>query len=192
MSFMGYELAINPEVQQKLFEEIQDTERELNGKLISYEKIQNLKYLDQVVCEVLRKWPPAPATDRICVKDYVLEYDDKRIVVEKGMVLLFPIWGIQHDPKYFPNPEKFDPERFNDENKGSIEEYTYLPFGVGPRNCIGSRFALMEMKTIFYYLLLNFKINTSEKTQIPLKFAKIPVGLKTEKGIWIELEPRAS
>lgn len=62
--------------------------------------------------------------------------------------------------------------------------------GVGPRNCIGSRFALMEMKTVFYYLLLNFSIEVTKKTQIPLKYDKTPVGLKTEKGIWIALKPR--
>jgi cytochrome P450 family 9 len=190
MSFMGYELAVNPEVQEKLFEEIQESERELNGKKLSYEKLQSLKYLDQVVSEVLRKWPPAPGTDRICVKDYVLEYDDRRVVIEKGINLMIPVRAIHHDPEFFPNPEKFDPERFSNENKGSIREFTYLPFGVGPRNCIGSRFALMEVKAIFYYLLINFKINVSAKTQIPLQFAKSPVGLKTEKGIWLNLDPR--
>jgi cytochrome P450 family 9 len=59
MGFMSYELAANPEVQQKLFEEIQESEANLNGKTINYEQIQALKYLDQVVCETLRKWPPS-------------------------------------------------------------------------------------------------------------------------------------
>jgi cytochrome P450 family 9 len=60
MGFMGYELAVNPGVQQKLFEEIQESEANMNGKTINYEQIQALKYLDQVVCETLRKWPAAP------------------------------------------------------------------------------------------------------------------------------------
>jgi cytochrome P450 family 9 len=60
MSFMAHEIAINPEVQEKLFAEIQDMEHELDGKMINYEQIQSLKYMDQVVCETLRKWPPAP------------------------------------------------------------------------------------------------------------------------------------
>lgn len=103
---------------------------------------------------------------------------------------MIPIYGFHHDPKYFPEPEKFDPERFSDENKGDIDPDTYLPFGIGPRNCIGSRFALMELKTIFYYLVLNFSLEVTEKTQIPLKFDKNPIGLKTERGIWVALKPR--
>lgn len=150
-----------------------------------------MKYMDQVVCEVLRKWPAAALTDRICVKDYELEYDGKKFIIEKGKNFFVPIWGLHNDPQYFPQPEKFHPDRFSDENMGNIQEYTYLPFGVGPRSCIGSRFALMEIKTIFYYLLLHFKINVTSKTQIPLQLKKIPVGLKTEKGVWVELEPRS-
>lgn len=190
MNFMAHELAVNPDVQQKLYDEIVETERDLNGQSVTYEKLQTMKYMDQVVCEVLRKWPPAPLTDRICVKDYELDYDGRKIVIEKGTNFFVPIWAIQNDPDYFPNPNKFEPDRFSDENKGNIQEYTYIPFGVGPRNCIGSRFALMEIKTIFYYLLRQFKINVTSKTQIPLQLKKIPVGLKTEKGVWVELQPR--
>lgn len=190
MSFMAHELAINPDVQQKLYDEIVENESDLNGLSVTYEKLQNMKYMDQVVCEVLRKWPPAPLTDRLCVKDYEFECGGRKIVIEKGTNFFVPIWAIQNDPAYFPNPNKFDPERFSDDNKGTIHEYTYIPFGVGPRNCIGSRFALMEIKTIFYYLLLQFKINVTSKTQIPLQLKKVPVGLKTEKGVWVELQPR--
>jgi len=190
MGFMGYELAINPDVQEKLLEEIKSMEEKLAGKTVNYEQIQGMKYMDQVVCETLRKWPPAPMTDRICVKDYEVEVDDKKFVIEKGYNFIIPIMGFHRDPKYFPDPLRFDPERFNDENRGSIDPDTYLPFGLGPRNCIGSRFALMEIKTVFYYLLLNFSIEVNAKTQIPLKFALNPIGMKTEKGIWISLKPR--
>lgn len=58
--------------------------------------------------------------------------------VEKGRTFMIPVYGFQHDPRYFPDPEKFDPDRFNDENKNNILPGTYLPFGVGPRNCIGT------------------------------------------------------
>ena len=60
MSFLGYELSANPEVQQKLYEEILATEAELDGQTINYEQIQKLKYMDQVICEIMRKWPAAP------------------------------------------------------------------------------------------------------------------------------------
>lgn len=129
-------------------------------------------------------------TDRICVKDYILKFDDKVLHIDRDVTCFIPIWNFHRDPKYFPNPEKFDPDRFNESNRGSIDPDTYLPFGVGPRNCIGSRFALMELKTIFFYLLLNFSFEVCDKTEIPLKFAKIPIGIKPENGIWLALKPR--
>ncbi|CAO1441593.1 unnamed protein product [Diamesa hyperborea] len=190
MSFAAYELTANPEVQDKLRAEIDEVSKELNGKMVNYEQIQKMKYMDQVICETLRKWPAAPAVDRICVKDYELKYDDKTYLFEKDMSLFVPIWSFHHDPQYFPDPEKFDPERFNDENRGKIDPDAYIPFGVGPRNCIGSRFALMELKTVLFYLLLNFTFDITEKTQIPLKLEKLPFGLKAEKGIWMALTPR--
>ena len=188
MSYAAYELAINQEIQDKLRAEIDEMEKDTN-ETVNYEQIQKMKYMDQFICEVLRKWPAALVTDRACVKDYELKYDDKTFKFEKGVNFFIPIYSFHRDPQYFPDPEKFDPERFNDENRGNIDPDTYLPFGIGPRNCIGSRFALMELKTIFYYLLLNFKFDVCAKTQIPLKFAKLPFGLRTEKGVHIALVP---
>lgn len=63
--------------------------------------------------------------------------DEELFMFEKGEVVLIPVIGIHRDPKYYPNPDKFDPERFSDENKDKILPYSYMPFGVGPRNCIG-------------------------------------------------------
>jgi cytochrome P450 family 9 len=120
----------------------------------------------------------------------VVEYDDKKFIFEKGKSFMIPISAYHYDPKYFPEPEKFIPERFSEENKSKIDPDTYLPFGIGPRNCIGCRFALMEVKTLFYYLLRNFSLEVTAKTQIPLKLAKNPMGLKSEKGWWIGLKAR--
>ncbi len=186
MSFASYELAVNSDVQEKLIQEIDD----LKSEEITYEKIRDMKYMDQFISEALRKWPPASALDRKCLKNYLLEYDNKSVVIEKDSTVFFPIIGYHFDPKYFPEPEKFDPERFSDENKGNINLDVYLPFGIGPRNCIGSRFALMELKTIFFYLLSNFKLEVCEKTQVPLKYAKSPFAVRAEKGIWLNLKPR--
>lgn len=191
MSFVAYELACNPDIQQKLYEEILDVVNEVDDQKITYEQLQSMKYLDQVVSESMRKWPAAPVTDRLCVKDYELKYDGKVLNFEKKVHSVFiPIWSLHRDPQYYPDPEKFDPERFSDENKHKIQDFTYLPFGAGPRNCIGSRFALMEVKTIFFYLLLNFSIEVTEKTQIPLEFENSPFQIKPKNGIWVELKPR--
>lgn len=77
-------------------------------------------------------------TERNCVKDYDLKYDYKTLHFNTNMNFFIPIHCYHHDPQYFPDPEKFDPDRFNEENRGKIDPDTYLPFGLGPRNCIGS------------------------------------------------------
>lgn len=138
LSLAAYELVSNPDIQQKLYEEIKTVNDEIGGKRISYDSLQKMKYLDQVVSETLRKWPIGVQIDRICVKDYVYDDGDKlKFHIEKGTNVVFSLYGVHRDPKYYPDPEKFDPERFSNENKHHILPGTYAPFGIGPRNCIG-------------------------------------------------------
>lgn len=152
LTFTSYELAVTPDIQQKLYEEIHEMEIQLDGKHINYDALQKMKYLDQVVCESLRKWPPATTNDRICVKEYVLNLNDQtKLKIEKGTSLLFSAYGIHHDPKYFPEPDKFDPERFSDQNKNSILMGTYIPFGIGPRTCIGMANFIKIKFGIFFF-----------------------------------------
>lgn len=193
LSFLAYELTVQPDIQEKLYEEIAEAKEQLGSNPLSYDVIIKMKYLDMVISETLRKWPPAAIADRVCVQDYV--FDDEQGIkfpIEKGMNLWIPTFAIHRDPQYYPEPEKFDPERFSEENKHNINPSAYLPFGIGPRNCIGMRFALIEVKTVLYHLLLNFSFEATEKTQIPLKLSKSMIAMNSEKGIWLELKPRPS
>ena len=128
--------------------------------------------------------------DRVCQKDYELKYDNKVINVKKGTMIWFATAGFMRDPKYYPNPTKFDPERFSEENKHNINMDAFLPFGVGPRNCIGSRFALMEVKAVIYYMLLNFSFEITSKTKIPMVLEKLSFAIRAEGGAWVGLKPR--
>lgn len=112
--------------------------RQIAGKRLTYDALQKMKYLDQVICETLRRWPPLPQTDRVCSKDYIINCSGNvQLKIDKGACVLFQIYGIHNDPKYFPNPDQFDPDRFSDENRGNIVPGTFLAFGSGPRSCIG-------------------------------------------------------
>ncbi|EAT33124.1 AAEL014610-PA [Aedes aegypti] len=189
--FMIYELILNPDIQQKLYEEVEQTYKELGDKRLTYDALQSMKYMDMVISETLRKWPLTPVGDRMCVKDYVLDDGQGlRFTIDKGTCVWFPIHGLHHDPQYYPNPDRFDPERFKDQNKGHIKMGTYIPFGIGPRNCIGSRFALMEMKALMYHMLRRFSFHRTANTQIPPKFRKGMNNFGTEQGLHVELRLR--
>ena len=191
MCFAAHELLENPEVQAKLLQEIEDVSQQLAGKPLTYEALQGMRYMDMVISEVLRKWPPAVAIDRMCNKDIVYEVDGLRVAIKKDEYVWLPLSGLHRDPKYFPNPEKFDPERFSEENKNNIQPFTYLPFGMGPRNCIGSRFALLEAKAMIFYLVRDFVLEPGKNTTIPMKLCAKGFTLAPENGFWLKLCPRA-
>jgi cytochrome P450 family 6 len=88
--------------------------------------------------ETLRKYPPLAILNRVCTKRY--EISGTNIILEKGMQVVIPTLGLHYDPQFFPDPEKFDPERFSEEAKSKRHRYVYLPFGEGPRICIGKRY----------------------------------------------------
>ncbi|XP_051157193.1 cytochrome P450 9e2-like [Leptopilina boulardi] len=193
MSFLTHELVMNPEIQEKLRNEV-DMIIERDNSKITYETLSKMKYLDMVVSECLRKYPPSPVVDRVCVKTYTLPKptpDSNEYIVEPNTSIWFPVNGIHHDPKYYPDPEKFDPERFSDENKDNIHPYAYLPFGLGPRKCIGNRFALMETKLLIVYIMKHFILERTEKTQHPLKF-EISVTIGVQGGTWAKFVKRTS
>lgn len=141
--------------------------------------------------ETLRKWPPAIATDRQCQKTYRMTDEKGHVVtLEKGDAISIPTIAIHRDPEYFVDPERFDPERFSDERKGEIEPFTYMPFGTGPRNCIGSRFALMECKAFLFHLLTNFTFEVAETSTVPMILEPSLFQLRAKNGFNIHLKPR--
>ncbi|KAG4066368.1 hypothetical protein HA402_000592 [Bradysia odoriphaga] len=166
-----YELAMNADVQEELYREISEVNASIANKPVTYDLLHGMKFLDMVISEALRKHPPFVQMDRTCSKDYDLDLGNgKTILIKKGELIIFPYYQLQRDAEYFPNPEKFDPYRFSDENKDSIVSGTYLPFGLGPRACIGSRFVLMEAKLLLFYLLTNFEIRKSARTPEELTY----------------------
>ncbi|XP_074035456.1 cytochrome P450 9e2-like [Leptinotarsa decemlineata] len=191
LSFLSYHLAVDQKIQTTLQKEIDNVTKLGDGR-VSYEELLKMKYLDQVISETLRRYPPGFMLTRICVKDYKIEAkrnDEVDFVLDKGTLVGIPVAGIHLDPRYFPDPEKFDPDRFGDENKANIIPGSFLPFGSGPRNCIGSRFALLECKTLVVSLLSKFDIIVIKKTPFPLLLSKT-FNLAGREGIWLGLKKR--
>ncbi|KRT86689.1 cytochrome P450, partial [Oryctes borbonicus] len=143
MTFAFYEMAKNQEVQDKAREEIRRVVEKYDGK-ITYDAVMEMTYLSQIFDEALRKYPIVSVLERIVTKDYQLPWED--LVLKKGTKILISLKGIQNDPEYFPNPELFDPERFCPEKKAKLHPCSYMPFGEGPRICIGMRFGVMQAK----------------------------------------------
>ncbi|XP_055908122.1 uncharacterized protein LOC129942964 [Eupeodes corollae] len=187
MCFAAHELMVNPDCQERLREEIREVKASLDGKPLTYEILQGMKYMDMVISETLRRWPPATVTDRQCNKDFHYKDDDVDVTIKAGDYIWIPIAGYHMDEKYFPNPTKFDPERFSDENKGNIQPCTYVPFGIGPRICIANRFALLEAKSILFYLLSEFEIQPSHKSSIPMELTPGGINLGPKNGFWMKL-----
>ncbi|XP_014600209.1 PREDICTED: cytochrome P450 9e2-like [Polistes canadensis] len=192
MCFMVYELSLHQDIQNRLREEIDEALVRANGEF-NYEDLSKLTYLDMVINETLRKYPPAVFMDRLCAKRTVIPPSvpgGKEIVIEPDTALWIPCYGFHHDPRYFTDPDKFDPERFSEENKHNINPYTFFPFGLGPRKCIGERFALMETKVVIINILKKFIIKRTSKTIDPVVFENKSFNLKIKGGFWINLELR--
>ncbi|XP_011150775.1 cytochrome P450 9e2 [Harpegnathos saltator] len=193
MCFAAHEIAVNDDVYKRLQSEIDQVLEETNGQ-VSYETINNMEYLDAVVNETLRMYPLAIMWDRECIKDFELPptvTGAKPFILKKGQSVWVPVYGLHHDPKYFKDPEKFNPDRFvGEQKKHTLNTGVYLPFGLGPRMCIGNRFALLETKILLFHLLAQCDLLPCEKTPIPLELEKLGFIMKPKGGFWLRAMPR--
>ena len=187
LNFSTYFLTKYPEVQEKLYQEVKDT---FGDNEINYETLTGIPYLDAFISETLRFLPPVPVPEREAAADVVLSNGLK---VEKGTYVRFPIYTIHHNPEYFPEPEEFRVERFLPENRDKIIPGSYLPFVIGPRNCIGMRFALMEIKMALAKLILKYKfIQTVDILKDEPKFIASGQLLTFRHRLKVKVESRGS
>ncbi|CAK9831376.1 Cytochrome P450 6k1 [Anthophora retusa] len=184
MSFTLYELALNSDIQNTLRKEIRDALEKTDGK-ITYEMVMTLPYLDMVISETLRKYPPLGFLDRVSCAKY--ELPNSNLVLEKDTPIFISMLGMHYDPEYFPDPEKYDPLRFTEEAKQSRPKFVYFPFGEGPRVCIGMRLGLMQSKLGIVQLIKDYEVTPSGKTVTPVVID--PKGLTTTAlgGIYLNL-----
>ncbi|XP_029170316.1 cytochrome P450 9e2-like isoform X2 [Nylanderia fulva] len=132
MCFAAHEIAVNQEIQKKLQYEIDQVLEESNGEA-PYEMVNNMEYLDAVISEALRMYPVTAAMDRVCVKEFELPPTlpgMKPFTIKKGEAVWIPVYGLHHDPRYYKEPERFDPERFLARNDLKTCEKTSLPLRI--------------------------------------------------------------
>ncbi|XP_029157489.1 cytochrome P450 4C1-like isoform X1 [Nylanderia fulva] len=144
-------LAEHKDIQERVRAEV-DTVMQENGGKLTIKSLQNLFYLDRCLKETLRLYPSVFLISRTTTEDVKLH----SYVVPAGTILHLNIWGVHRDPNIWPNPDVFDPDRFLPEKIQKRHPYSYLPFSAGPRNCIGQRFAMLEMKAMIAPLVHNF------------------------------------
>uniref|UniRef100_UPI00398ECA9E cytochrome P450 3A30-like n=1 Tax=Pristiophorus japonicus TaxID=55135 RepID=UPI00398ECA9E len=185
LSYVAYNLATHPDVQKKLQQEIDEAFP--NKAPPTYEAVIQLEYLEMVISETLRLYPPAPRIDRVCKKDVQLS----GVTIPKGTVVMVPAYVLHHDPAYWPEPEEFRPERFNKEERESRNPSVYLPFGMGPRNCIAMRFAQLVMKLALASLLQHLTFLPCKETPIPLEL-DVKGPMHPKKPIILKFLPRVN
>uniref|UniRef100_A0A1B0GIK4 Cytochrome n=1 Tax=Lutzomyia longipalpis TaxID=7200 RepID=A0A1B0GIK4_LUTLO len=185
-----YHMGRDKEIQDKLWNEIKKTIEEHDK--ITFDVVQEMPFLEQVVSEALRLYPPGSFKSKICTESCELRLNNSKMgTFEEGYSVIIPIYSIHRDPRYYEDPDKFIPERFAPE-KGGTKIYkdkgAFIPFGDGPRTCLGMKFAQAQLKAALFAIVKDFEIDvdarTSDTLQLNPKYM-IPIVLG---GIWLKLK----
>jgi len=170
MNYTLFLLANYPDCQKKVHGELDsvfsgDDEHEHGdngGMEVTFSQLAELKYLEMCIKETLRLYPPAPIIMRNMTEDVPLDGDQ---VIPKGIDVAIIIRELHRDPKHFPVPEKFDPERFLPEVCATRHYHSYIPFSAGPRNCIGMKYAMVQMKCCLAHILNHFSVVSDQRIE---------------------------
>lgn len=183
LTWMAYLLATNQNVQDSVINEI---DRVIGKEEPTIERIADLDYLEMFLCETLRLYPAANRTGRDAAVDTkVLGCD-----IPKGLSVTVPIYAMHRMPEYWEDPDSCVPERFSPERRKTINPYIYMPFGVGPRSCVGMRMAKILCKMIIVKILQDFRIDVNSQTENPPVLEKSLL-TKPQNGMFLKLISRA-
>lgn len=180
LTWTWYLLSQHPEVEARLHDEIDST---LEGRLPTAYDVPGLRYVDMVFAESMRLYPPAWVMGRQVLRDYPLgEY-----VAKAGTIILMSPYVMHHDPRYYPDPFRYDPERWTPEARAARPKFAYFPFGGGPRVCIGEQFAWMEAVLVIATLAERWRLRLVPGFRVE---PKPMITLRQKYGMQMELEER--
>jgi cytochrome P450 len=170
-----YLLALHPEIRARLVDELHT---ELGKEPPATADLERLPYLDQVVKEVLRLYPPVPSVNRIARE----AFEWKGYTINAGELVTYVPFVSHHMPNQFPEPEVFRPERFDPEKGDPIPPYAYIPFAAGPRSCVGAPFATMEIKTVLAMTLQRYRMELVPNRPVE---PTVRTTLQPKSGVWM-------
>jgi cytochrome P450 len=180
LTWTWFLLSQHPEVEAKLWDEL---DRVLEGRAPEPKDLAKLPYTEMVIRESLRLYPPAPAVAREPVGDVTIA----GYRIREGSLLSVNTYALQRDGRFYTDPERYDPERFSPGWEERIPRYAYLPFGAGPRVCIGNAFAMMEARLILATVAQRYKLSLEPNQKV------VPVQVITVKPrgpVWMKLQRR--
>ncbi|XP_017154532.1 cytochrome P450 6a22 [Drosophila miranda] len=181
-----FELAKHPSVQQKLRNEITGILHK-HASNLTYEAMQEMRYLDQTITETLRKYPALASLTRIATEDYTVPTasGDIPLVLDKGTIVHIPVRAIHYDSEIYPEPTIFRPERFETSTCLQRHSMAFLGFGDGPRHCIGQQFGRMQIKIGLIALLTKYQFSSVPGFPDELPISKGNVILRPRQGVFL-------
>jgi cytochrome P450 len=184
LAWTCYFLARHPEVQNRLHAEVTAV---LGERAATFADLPRLTFADSVVKETLRICPP---TSALFTREAITDVEIGGYPLARGSLVALSPYVTQHDPRWFPEPERFDPDRFQPGRVESIPEYAYFPFGAGPHVCIGNTFAMMEITLVVATLVQRFQLELApgQDNVVP----ELKVSLRPKGGVWVKPVGRAS
>ena len=182
MIFLAFNLATHQDVQEKLFQELKSATDE--DEKITFEIVSKMKYLEMCINETLRLYPLIPRNSRYASEEITID----GITIPKHTLVDVPVYALSHDEEYWEKPFEFNPERMADMSK--VDPIVFQPFGAGPRNCVGMRFALLEIKVAFCKILQKFKFDVCSDTPKPPLEMTFKASMKPKDTVHLQVIAR--
>jgi len=182
LTFTLLMLSLHEDVQQQCLEEFQNLSE--NDDDLSVFDYNELVYLECVIKESLRLFPPVPFFGRDCTEESVVN----GLILPKDTQINIHVFDIMRDPRHFPNPSVFNPDRFLPENTVNRHPFAFIPFSAGQRNCIGQKFAILEMKVLLVSILRNFKLLPAMRLEDVI--FEYGIVLRSQKNVRVKFQSR--